>query len=58
MSSSTTKRTSSAYGIMGDASVGSVACGNIIAARAALLCMVAIIRGIYWAEPGLHHTNI
>ncbi|CAK9052328.1 unnamed protein product [Durusdinium trenchii] len=48
MSSSTTKRTSSNHGIMGDEGVESVASGNIIAARVALLCMVAVIRNCYW----------
>ena len=48
MSSSTTKRTSSEYGIMGDETVNSVAAGNCIAARVALLGMVAVIRGIFW----------
>lgn len=54
MSSSTTKRTSSEYGIMGDETVNSVAAGNCIAARVALLCMVAVIRGIFWCaeQPG------
>ena len=53
MSSSTTKRTSSNHGIMGDEGVESVASGNIIAARVALLCMVAVIRNATGVRFGL-----
>lgn len=53
MASSTTKRTTVSYGIMGNEAVASVAAGNCIAARVALLCMVAIVRGIFWCEFGL-----
>ncbi|CAL1127789.1 unnamed protein product [Cladocopium goreaui] len=54
MASSTTKRTTVSYGIMGNEAVPSVAAGNCIAARVALLCMVAIVRGIFWCaeQPG------
>ena len=38
---------------MGNEAVPSVAAGNCIAARVALLCMVAIVRGIFWCEFGL-----
>ena len=48
MSSSATKRASSEYGIMGNEDVRAVALGNCIAARVALLCMVAVVRGIFW----------
>lgn len=54
MSSSTTKRASSEHGIMGNEDVRAVALGNCIAARVALLCMVAVVRGIFWCaeQPG------
>lgn len=50
MASSTTKRTSLSYGIMGDETITAVAQGNMIAARVALLCMVAVVRGVFWCE--------
>jgi hypothetical protein len=33
---------------MGNEDVRAVALGNCIAARVALLCMVAVVRGIFW----------
>ncbi len=50
MASSTTKRTSLSYGIMGDDTIPAVEQGNMIAARVALLCMVAVVRGVFWCE--------
>ena len=35
---------------MGDGCVPSVMDGNIIAARVALLAMLAVVRGVYWCE--------
>ena len=47
MSSSVTKR-STDMGIFGDESVRCVVEGNLIAARFALLAMVAAVRGVWW----------
>ncbi|CAK9007833.1 WD_REPEATS_REGION domain-containing protein, partial [Durusdinium trenchii] len=54
IASSTTKRHSSEFGILGDDRIPSVSMGNCISARCALLIMVAIVRGIYWCaeQPG------
>ena len=50
MASATTKRTSLHFGIMGDESIAAVSSGNTIAARVALLIMVAVVRGVYWCD--------
>lgn len=54
ISMATTKRTMPGHGIMGDPGLECVECANTIAARTALLVMVALIRGIWWAaeQPG------
>ena len=50
ISMATTKRTMPGHGIMGDPGLECVECANTIAARTALLVMVALIRGIWWAD--------
>ena len=50
ISRSTTKRSSLSFGVMGDEQNPSVLNGNIIAARVALLIMIAIMRGVYWCD--------
>ncbi|CAL1171061.1 unnamed protein product, partial [Cladocopium goreaui] len=47
ISAHTTKRRSS-MGVMGDESVPSVAIANCLAARFALIAMVAVIQGLWW----------
>ena len=54
MSSSTTKRTSLIYGILGDTEIKAVSSGNTIAARVSLLLMVAVLRGVYWCALWLY----
>ena len=47
ISAHSTKRRSS-LGVMGDETLSGVQVANMIAARFALLAMVAVIRGCYW----------
>ena len=46
------------HGVMGDESVPSVAIANCLAARFALIAMVAVIQGLWWCVPWrITHTQ-